>query len=77
MYQSKKCLKLLTISTFFLFYFFIFYFIYLFIFSETGFLCIGLAVLKVDQAGLKLRNPLASASQVLGLKVCATTAQCF
>jgi hypothetical protein len=27
----------------------------------------------VDQAGLKLRNPLASASQVLGLKVCATT----
>jgi hypothetical protein len=28
----------------------------------------------VDQAGLELRNPLASASQVLGLKVCATTA---
>jgi hypothetical protein len=28
----------------------------------------------VDQAGLKLRNPPASASQVLGLKVCATTA---
>jgi hypothetical protein len=26
----------------------------------------------VDQAGLKLRNPPASASQVLGLKVCAT-----
>lgn len=32
---------------------------------------------SVDQAGLKLRNPPASASQVLGLKVCATTAQCF
>ena len=27
---------------------------------------------SVDQAGLKLRNPPASASQVLGLKVCAT-----
>jgi hypothetical protein len=28
---------------------------------------------SVDQAGLKLRNPPASASQVLGLKACATT----
>jgi hypothetical protein len=28
---------------------------------------------SVDQAGLKLRNLPASASQVLGLKVCATT----
>jgi hypothetical protein len=28
----------------------------------------------VDQAGLKLRNSPASASQVLGLKACATTA---
>jgi hypothetical protein len=27
---------------------------------------------SVDQAGLKLRNPPASASQVLGLKGCAT-----
>jgi hypothetical protein len=27
---------------------------------------------SVDQAGLKLRNPPASVSQVLGLKVCAT-----
>jgi hypothetical protein len=34
---------------------------------ETGFLC-------VDQAGLELRNLPASASQVLGLKACATTA---
>jgi hypothetical protein len=30
---------------------------------------------SVDQAGLELRNPPASASWVLGLKVCATTAQ--
>jgi hypothetical protein len=29
----------------------------------------------VDQAGLKLRNPPASASRVLGLKACATTAR--
>jgi hypothetical protein len=30
---------------------------------------------SVDQAGLKLRDPPASASQVLGLKACATTAR--
>jgi hypothetical protein len=30
---------------------------------------------SVDQAGLQPRNPPASASQVLGLKACATTAQ--
>jgi hypothetical protein len=29
---------------------------------------------SVDQAGLELRNPPASASQVLGLKACTTTA---
>jgi hypothetical protein len=29
---------------------------------------------SVDQAGLELRNPPASASRVLGLKACATTA---
>jgi hypothetical protein len=29
---------------------------------------------SVDQAGLELRNPPASASQVLGLKACATIA---
>jgi hypothetical protein len=32
---------------------------------------------SVDQAGLELRNPPASASQVLGLKAYATTAQPF
>jgi hypothetical protein len=30
---------------------------------------------SVDQAGLKLKDPPASASQVLGLKACATTAR--
>jgi hypothetical protein len=32
---------------------------------------------SVDQAGLKLRNPPASASQVLGLKMCTTTARLY
>ena len=31
--------------------------------------------LFVDQAGLELRDPTASASQVLGLKACGSTAQ--
>jgi hypothetical protein len=31
----------------------------------------------VDQAGLKLRNPPASASRVLGLKACTTTPDLF
>jgi hypothetical protein len=51
--------------------------IFFFFFFETGFLCVALAVLEfnfVDQACLELRNPLASASQVLGLKACTTTA---
>jgi hypothetical protein len=55
-----------------------FCFWFCFCFFETGFLCIALAVLEltlVDQAGLELRNPPASASRVLGLKVCATTTQ--
>jgi hypothetical protein len=43
--------------------------------SETEFLCVALAVLAVDRASLELRNPPASASQVLGLKACTTTAQ--
>jgi hypothetical protein len=33
--------------------------------------------LSVDQAGLELRDPLASASQMLGLKMCTTTARLF
>jgi hypothetical protein len=46
-------------------------------FQETVSLCIPdcPGTHFVDQAGLELRNPPASASQVLGLKVCATTAQ--
>jgi hypothetical protein len=43
---------------------------------ETGFLCMYSSGCPgthfVDQAGLELRNLPASASQMLGLKVCAT-----
>ena len=38
------------------------------LFLETGFLCVALAVLE-------LRGPPVSASRVLGLKTCATTAK--
>jgi hypothetical protein len=49
-------------------------FLLLFLFFETGFLCVALTVQElIDQAGLELRNLPASASQVLGLKACATT----
>jgi hypothetical protein len=45
------------------------------VFFKTGFLCSPgcPGTHFVDQAGLELRNLPASASQVLGLKVCATT----
>ena len=46
-----------------------FFFLFVFGFFETGFPGIHF----VDQAGLELRNPPASVSRVLGLKVCATT----
>jgi hypothetical protein len=50
-----------------------------FFFSDTGIFCIALAFLELDlyiEFGLKLRNPPASASQVLGLKA-YTTANFF
>ena len=51
------------VSIFFFFWFF-----------ETGFLSPGCpGTHSVDQASLELRNPPASASQVLELKACATT----
>ncbi|CAO2593771.1 Dead end protein homolog 1, partial [Lemmus lemmus] len=53
------------------------FFLPYFCFSETGFLRVALAVLELDQAGIKLTDsPPASASQILGLKVCATTTTC-
>jgi hypothetical protein len=48
-----------------------------FFFFETSFLCSPgcPGTHSVDQTGLELRNPLASASQVLVLKACATNTQ--
>jgi hypothetical protein len=45
------------------------------VFRERVFLCSPgcPGTHSVDQAGLELRNPPASASRVLGLKACATT----
>lgn len=39
---------------------------------ESGFLCVTWTVLELDQVGLKLRDPPAPASCVLGLKACTT-----
>ena len=49
----------------------------LFCFGDKVSLCSPscLGTHSVDQAGLELRNPPASASQVLGLKACTTTAE--
>jgi hypothetical protein len=68
---NVSVLLLKYILNFLLFWFFF----VLFCFFETGFLCISgcPGTQSVNQAGLKLRNPPASASQVLGLKVCTTT----
>jgi hypothetical protein len=62
-----------NISTIFNIFFFFFFFFLVFrdrvsLYSPG---CPGTH--SVDQAGLKLRNPPASASRVLGLKACATT----
>jgi hypothetical protein len=55
---------------------FCFVFVFVFVFGDRVSLCSSgcPGTHFVDQAGLELRNPPASASQVLGLKVCATTA---
>jgi hypothetical protein len=62
--------------SFFLFFFFVFC-LFCFVFQDRVSLyssgCPGTH--SVGQGGLKLRNPPASVSQVLGLKPCATTAQ--
>ena len=60
-------------SILFLFFGVFFVLVWFLVFFKTGFLCPGTH--SADQAGLKLRNPPASASQVLGLKACATTTQ--
>jgi hypothetical protein len=59
------------------FCFVLFCFVCLFVFQDRVFLCSSgcPGTHSVDQAGLDLRNPSASASQVLELKACATIAQ--
>jgi hypothetical protein len=57
-----------------LFYFILFYFIILFFQDRASLYSPGCpGTHSVDQAGLELRNPPASATRVLGLKACATT----
>jgi hypothetical protein len=55
--------------------FFLFFFFFFLVFGDRVSLyspgCLGTHF--VDQAGLELRDPPASASRVLGLKACATT----
>jgi hypothetical protein len=74
--DSHICINLLFYFYFILFYFILFYFI---LFSDRVSLCSPgcPGTHSVDQAGLELRNLSASvsASQVLGLKECATTAR--
>jgi hypothetical protein len=56
-------------------YLFIYLFIYFLVFRDGVSLCSPgcPGTHSIDQAGLELRNSPASAYQVLGLKVCATT----
>jgi hypothetical protein len=64
-------------SSFFVFVFvFVFVlFCFVFVFRDSVSLCSPgcPGTHSIDQAGLELRNPPASASRVLGLKACATT----
>jgi hypothetical protein len=69
-----------TTYVFWVFWFFLVFlvlFCFLVWFFETEFLCIYSpgcpGTHSLDQAGLELRNPPASASRVQGLKTCATT----
>jgi hypothetical protein len=64
-------------SSGFVLFFILFCFVSVFVFQDRASLCSPgcLGTHFVDQAGLKLRNQPASASQVLGLKACATTAR--
>jgi hypothetical protein len=61
----------------FIFNFIIIIYLFILVFQDRVSLCIPgcPGTHFVDQAGLELTNPPASASRVLGLKACATTAQ--
>jgi hypothetical protein len=79
-WEGRKWMGILIrgfVCLFVLFFCFVFLFLFLLLFffqdrvSMYSPGCPGTH--SVDQAGLELRNPPASASQVLGLRVCATT----
>jgi hypothetical protein len=72
--SSGKSIFFLIFKNFLFIYFYLF--IYFLVFQDRVPLCsCGCpGTHSVDEAGLKLRNLPASASQVLGLKVCANTA---
>ena len=55
------------------------FFVFVFVFRDKVSLCSPgcPGTHSVEQAGLELRNPPASASQVLVLKVCVTTARLY
>jgi hypothetical protein len=73
---SLPFIYLFFLENIFLFYIFGFLFACLFFRDRVSLYSPGCPGTHfVDQAGLKLRNQPASASQVLGLKACATTAQ--
>jgi hypothetical protein len=63
------CLQQISADFFFFFWFWFWFFQDRVSLYSPG--CTGTHF--VDQAGLELRNPPASASRVLGLKACATT----
>jgi hypothetical protein len=76
---SKSLTLFLVFSFFCLFvWFFVFVFVFVFVFLQDRVSLYSPGcprTYSVDQAGLELRNPPASASQALGLKTCTTTAR--
>jgi hypothetical protein len=76
--QSPETTPQILLQTTHLF-FFLFCFVFFLVFRDRVSLyspgCPGTHF--IDQAGLQLRNPLASASQVLGLKACTTMPSCY
>jgi hypothetical protein len=84
--SSQTITNIVAKTMFLIFFFFFFFFlVFGFWFLVFGFFRDRVSLYSpgcpgthfVDQAGLQLRNLPASASQVLGLKVCATTARLF
>jgi hypothetical protein len=72
---SGRALSLTSVFSFFLFLFFSFFLSFFFL-DRVSLCSLGCpGTHSVDQAGLGLRNPLASASRVLGLKACTTNSQ--